>query len=157
MPYMFVADETYPLRVDLMKPYPHRQLNREQRLFNYRLSRERRTVENAFGILANRWRVFRITICLEPEKVVKITMASLCLHNFLRERRSDAYLPPANVDWKDEDHRLVNGTWRQEGMLQSAEMGRARNPPVAPKQQREQLRDYFNSPSGSVFWQEDHI
>lgn len=27
MPYMFVGDEAYPLRRDLMKPYPYRQMD----------------------------------------------------------------------------------------------------------------------------------
>lgn len=49
MPYAFVGDEAYPLRNDLLKPYPHRRLQPEQRIFNYRVSRARRVVENAFG------------------------------------------------------------------------------------------------------------
>lgn len=65
MPYAFVGDEAYPLRNDLLKPYLHRRLQPEQRIFNYRLSRARRVVENAFGILANRFRVFHTTICLD--------------------------------------------------------------------------------------------
>ncbi|XP_060771613.1 uncharacterized protein LOC132882527 [Neoarius graeffei] len=75
MPYVLVGDEAYPLRPDLIKPYPFWNLNTNQRIYNYRLSRARRVVENAFGILANRFRVFRTTICLEPDKVVKIVFA----------------------------------------------------------------------------------
>ena len=37
-PYWFVGDEAYPLRGDLMKPYPFGLLEQEQRNFNYRLS-----------------------------------------------------------------------------------------------------------------------
>ncbi|KAG9267065.1 hypothetical protein AMEX_G19742 [Astyanax mexicanus] len=133
MPYMFIGDEAYPLRPDLMKPYPFRSMNKDQRIYNYRLSRARRVVENAFGILANRFRVFRSTICLEPNKVVTITLACLCLHNFLRQRRSEAYVPPAYVDAEDANHQLVEGAWRREGALQPASMGRARNPSVAAK------------------------
>lgn len=46
MSYAFVGEEAYPLRNDLLKPYPHRQLQPEQHIFNYRLSRARRVVES---------------------------------------------------------------------------------------------------------------
>lgn len=32
-PFVFVGDEAYPLRLDLMKPFPHRQLEMDQRVF----------------------------------------------------------------------------------------------------------------------------
>lgn len=159
MPYMFVGDDAYPLRLDLMKPYPYRQMDHSQRVLNYRLSRARRVVENAFGILANRLRVFRSTICLEPDKVVKITMASLCIHNFLRERRSEAYTPPAFADWENNDHNIVEGNWRNQGTgsFQPVAHRRERNASVVAKMQRNLLCDYFVSPSGCVPWQEKHI
>ena len=62
-PYVFVADEAFPLKTYIMKLYAHRGLNATERIFNYRLSRARRIVENAFGILATRFRVFRTKIC----------------------------------------------------------------------------------------------
>ncbi len=159
MPYMFVGDEAYPLRPDLMKPYPYRQMDHSQRVLNYCLSRARRVVENVFGILANRLRVFRSTICLEPEKVVKITMASLCIHNFLRECRSEAYMPPAFADWENNDHSIVEGTWRSQGIgsFQTVDHRRERNASVVAKMQRNILREYLISPAGCVPWQEKHI
>lgn len=52
-----------------MKPYPSRQLDLSKRVFNlYTLFKTRRVVENVFGILASRFRVFNRTIDIEPER-----------------------------------------------------------------------------------------
>ena len=96
MPYMFVGDEAFPLRSDLIKPYPHRNLDHGQRIFNYRLSIARLTAENAFGILANRSRWFLTNVSIAPDKVTCISLASLALYNFLREKSSGVYVPPAS-------------------------------------------------------------
>ena len=80
------VDVAFPLRTNLMKPYPFRNLSHDKRVFNYRLSRARRIVENAFGILAQRLRVFLSPIQVAPENVEKITLASCALHNYLREK-----------------------------------------------------------------------
>ena len=62
LPHCIVVDEVFPLRMDLMRPYPHGKkkdrLPFDKSIFNYWLSRARRIVENTFGILAQRFRVF---------------------------------------------------------------------------------------------------
>ncbi len=75
IPYMIVADDAFPLKDYIQKPFGQLGLTSEKRIFNYRLSRARRVVENSFGILANRFRVFMAPISLCPEKVEIIVIA----------------------------------------------------------------------------------
>ena len=68
VPYCFVADEAFQLRCDLMRPFPRRTacLSQDELVFNYRLSRVRRIVKNAFGILVQCWRIFSRKLNLFP-------------------------------------------------------------------------------------------
>lgn len=155
VPFMLLGDDAYPLRTDLMKSYPFRQLDHQQRVFNYRLSRGRRVVENGFGILANRWRVFRSTIMINPDKVQKIVLSCVCLHNYLCEVRSDSY----TADTEDAEHRLIEGTWREDGLGAKLplQQGRPCNSSMVAKQIRDKLKSYFVTPAGQVPWQENYI
>lgn len=84
-PYVFTADEAFPLLKNIMRPYPGRGSNNRMEsdkvIFNYRLSRARRCVENSFGILASRFRIFRRPIVGKEETVVNNIRAAVTLHN----------------------------------------------------------------------------
>ena len=56
IPLHFLSDTAFGLQERIMKPYPDTTLDPKQKIFNYRLSRARRTVESTFGIMANRFR-----------------------------------------------------------------------------------------------------
>ena len=47
------------------------------------MSRARKVVEIAFGILANRWRLFHRRIQLNPDNVTTVVKATVLLHNIL--------------------------------------------------------------------------
>ena len=56
MPIVLLANAAYPLKTWLLKPYTNRaNLTAAQRVFNYRLSRARVTIESTFGRLKGRW------------------------------------------------------------------------------------------------------
>lgn len=82
-PFYIIGDEAYPLTNFLMRPFPRRQLSHEHESFNRRLSRARRCVECAFGILVARWRILTKAIETNPS-VAEIIIKCVCLlHNIL--------------------------------------------------------------------------
>ncbi|XP_068115097.1 uncharacterized protein [Hyperolius riggenbachi] len=86
LPHVLVGDEAFGLHVNLLKPFPKRDLNDRKRLFNFRLTMARRYVECTFGILANKWRVLRSCMQLKPDNVDFVIKATCVLHNYLRTK-----------------------------------------------------------------------
>jgi len=108
----FVADDAFKLSKRIMKPYSSKNLNYNQKILNYRLSRARRIVESAFGIYSNKWRIFQTAISMLPETADLIVTASVCLHNYVlkeeqrngckiysREEISNNNVNPREVLW----------------------------------------------------------
>ena len=98
--YVVVADEAFALKSFTLRPYPRpNKLNIHELIFKYRLSRGRRLIENTFGILASRFRIFRRPIIEKIENIKYITKATVMVHNFLIKRKeSGAYCPLDYVD-----------------------------------------------------------
>ncbi|XP_037515884.1 uncharacterized protein LOC119393136 [Rhipicephalus sanguineus] len=123
LPYFFVGDEAFPLKEYMMRPYPRRTLHdddskaHERRVFNYRMTRARRVIENTFGILAQRWRMLRRPIKAKEGNIKAYIGACIVLHNFLLKESaasSAAYCPPGATDSEDWEGRLSPGSWRDE-------------------------------------------
>lgn len=116
-PYVLVADDAFTLSTYLLKPYAtDLSKGSPKRVFNYRLSRARRMVENAFGLLASVFRVFRKPIEIKVQStVIDIVLACIHLHNFLRSRPESAqtYSPPGCFDYEDPSTgEIIPGSWR---------------------------------------------
>ena len=125
----------------LIKPYPNRGQTEEQQIFNYRLSRARRVSENAFGLLASRFRVFHSMFNVRPESVISIVHATLVLHNFLL-KQCPRYMTSVD-DAVDELHLPSN--------LENLTI-RGCNHPKHATEIRDTLSEYLNGP-GMVLWQ----
>lgn len=158
LPYVILGDDAFPLRTWLMKPYPGRSLSRERLIFNYRLSRSRRTIENAFGVLTARWRIFKRPIRAHVTTVDLITKACLCLHNYLNLTDNAMYTPAGFIDCENESGAIRPGDWREvvaadKGALIPAARDRGRNYATDAKRTREQFCTFVNSEQGSLPWQ----
>ncbi|XP_073435274.1 uncharacterized protein [Dendrobates tinctorius] len=75
VPYVLVADEAFQLTRHVMRPYPRRILDHRRRIFNLLLSRARRLVECAFGILCAKWRILQSAIQLSEANVNEVFKA----------------------------------------------------------------------------------
>lgn len=156
-PFVFVADDAFPMGEHLLKPYHLQGISRDERIFNYRLSRARRISENAFGILANRFRIFLHTIELLPANATNIILAAVILHNFLRSRNPMHYIPPNAVDTENGGGTLGPGDWRQhKDEMQRLSVCKAKNATKAAKEVRLALTGYFRN-ENAVPWQDDIV
>ena len=139
----------------MMRPFPSRNQPEHKAVYNYRLSRARRVIENSFGILVARWRMFRRPIIAEPDNVITYTKAAIALHNYLRTEESSVYCPAGFIDGEDGDGNVVSGYWREEGSSGAlAPIGPAgsNHHSRSAATIRENFCNYFNSLAGEVSW-----
>lgn len=158
-PYVFVCDGAFALRTDMLKPFRQSQLDsREKKIFNYRLSRARRIVENAFGILASRFRVFHTQINVEPKNIEKIVMASCALHNFLIENSPTSYAPQKCFYQEDIENESVttHGYNVKNSNIHNLDRRNPGNIANTAKEVRENFMNYFCN-KGIVPWQNKFI
>ena len=162
--YVVLGDEAFPLKQYLMRPYPDSRkvsLPYKEQVYNYRLSRARRCIENAFGILVSRWRIFRTPIIAKVDSVERFIKAAVVLHTYLRTEEpglpiSQQYVPPGFVDTEDLDGSLLPGAWRSEAVGTGvSNIGRVGSDMSerAVTEIRENFADYLISPAGAVSWQ----
>lgn len=107
MPYVILGDEAFPLQTNLMRPFPGKTCNEDQTIYNFRLSRARRIVENAFGILAARWRVFHSKIAVTPELCEDVIKATCCLHNMLQQHSNPVQIAGLLQDSIDDPSKCM--------------------------------------------------
>ena len=147
MPFFLVGDDAFPLRSWMMKPYSRRGMDHKERIFNYRLSRARRVVENAFGILAHRWRCLLTTLMLVPDNATQVVKATLALHNLLRNRNPG--LQAQEVDQEDDDGNIIPGAWRAGAQMADPNEVGGQRITREGKIQRNYLSDYITMTLGA--------
>lgn len=156
-PYVLVGDNAFPLMDNLMKPFSRKNLTTEKTIFNYRLSRARRIVENAFGILSSRCRILLKEINLCPEKATLILLACTHLHNYLRTKKVESHYQGGFEIENTTIGEMVNAYWKSDQRLLPLQQLPGRNIPVSSKVIRLNFLHYFNNEQGAVSWQHESI
>ena len=108
LPYFLVGDEIFPLKEWLMRPFAGK-LTKQKRIFNYKLSRARRNIENCFGILAARWRIFSTPIEASVEHAQQYTLTCMSLHHYLRQTDNARYCPSGFIDQESASGEIKDG------------------------------------------------
>lgn len=163
LPYFLVGDEAFALKTWMLRPYPGKGLPEDQRIFNYRLSRARRVIENAFGILSARWQIFHHPIQTSIETAECMVKAAVCLHNYLRQTNNAGYCPAGFVDSQDSTGQIRPGEWRSmvhdldHGALRPIPRRRGSRYPDSAVAVRDLMKQFVNSVQGAVPWQLDHV
>lgn len=165
--YCFIGDETFPLKTNLMQPFPTTALDLPKAVFNYRLSRARHTIENTFGILAARFRILRRPMNTKLDTAICIVKACVCLHNFIKGKEDAMginmrrYCPARFIDYEYGNGSIVLGEWRSicatdTGLLpiSCSETNNCTNDAAAV---RDNLMRFFMTVSGSLSWQQSMV
>ena len=82
----------------------------------FSLSRARRVVENAFGIMSSRFRVLRTPLLLDHKNAVSVVKAVVTLHNYIIQNcNSDKNYLDQTLLQGDYDGSLTPASWEQQG------------------------------------------
>jgi len=114
-----MTDDAFALSVNIMKPYAGHNpgSSTPERIFNYRLQRTRIIVENMFGILSGKFRVFSKPVALHPNKIETVVLTCIYVHNFpCRKTTSRNFCSlPGTCHLEDTyNHTVIPRSWKSE-------------------------------------------
>lgn len=143
-PYYFVADNAFPIRRNVMRPFPERNISNKNRIFNYRLSRGRKTIECTFGMMTQKFQIFLTPIrCKKYSTIISIIKCVCVLHNFIRKHDGIAYTV------RDTEEQSYSHT----GNVFNAQTNLQINETSSPIILRDYLANYFLKPQAALPWQ----
>lgn len=129
--YVFAGDDAYPLMPNLLKHYSRNNLSFDEEMFNKRLSRMRKSIECAFGILFAKWRLLSTIIETEINVVEDMVKCICLLHNII-------------IDKEGVQHNLTEAVVIPVSKTQAKPLGRPTNAAINV---RDLFKTYFaNNP-----------
>lgn len=146
-PHYFVADNAFPLRKNIMRPYPERNIDNKMRIFNYRLSRGRKTIECTFGMMTQKFQIFLTPIrCRRYETIISIIQSACVLHNFIRVKDGLPYSTYVKENTLHEQRQQIQNLLPVRENLNISENSSAQS-------LRNYLANYFLLPNSALPWQ----
>ena len=104
-------------------------------------------MENAFGILAQRFRCLMSILPQRPDTVESIVLACVCLHNIMRVRYPGD--PNIQLDQEDDAHEVITVAWRDGFHMDNLQVPRGGNlATIRAKQEIEALYHWICSVAG---------
>jgi DDE superfamily endonuclease len=150
-PSVIVGDSGFQLKRNLMRPYPATTTNVNEKVFNYRLSRARRVSENAFGIMARRFRIFQTSIDASAlaDDIIK---ACVVLHNYIMTKdNTDTLAADGN------GNEILRIPEQNEGLVTIPQVHNIEVADEEGVEIRERFTKYFVSHDGGLPWQTRHV
>ncbi|KAF2896275.1 hypothetical protein ILUMI_09900 [Ignelater luminosus] len=139
VPHVLLADAAFPAQQHILKPFPMKDMIKDQRIYNY----GRRVVENAFGILVDRFRLLLHPISLARDKVVLFTQVCV-LHNYIKtESHGQIIKAEDSENIKNNNNTTLHNVTYTRGCPSNRYIVT-----------REQFKEYFNN-HGAVPWQDN--
>ena len=112
-------------------------------------------IENCFGILSSKWRIFKTPINAHVETVENIIKCCVCLHNWINADKTINYVGSELID-REENNVLIDGSWRQESSNFMPLQSTTANPTYSSKAIRDNFAEYFMG-TGKVDWQNNSV
>ena len=122
-------------------------------------------MENAFGILAHRWRILRRPMEFKSrERVISVIKACVALHNFCCSKshknpeNARSYIPFQELTQEDSNGNVIEGSWNIDPAERNKDVDfRSNRFSKKAENMREEIADFFISDAGAVPWQEKSI
>lgn len=143
LPLVVIGDEAFPLKKYLLRPYPGPQVREDQnkKKFNDRLSRARKVVEDAFGQLTAKFRIYCRRLNALPKNADTIVMTTCILHNYIKADATDVH-----------SREVSSSTSLPAGLITSLN-GQGGSAQPEAFENRDKFKKFFCSPAGKLPWE----
>lgn len=146
LPYVTVGDKAFPMKPYLLRPYSGSRFSEGQQVFNSRLARARRVVENTFAILTQCWRVYAGRLQIGPDTAESVVRATCILHNFLRSAATGGQNADGEAGDKEDEGKGRGGP----SILRPLKNPWGNRASEESQNVRDVFCQYFNSPAGQM-------